>query len=230
MDRKSLFFKLLFGLVASMLVVYLLSACQSLEVMTIETSNPLLTVSPLSSFTSTITAVLTGTPAPTESTDTTQMPTQTEEKIVEINPAIVERFLNPCDFKLHPIDDQYPNPQENLDPLTGTTWMAITVSDGILLAQDSYRYWWDTRAFSGDLSFNKGNGLCEVLIETNQIKCEGIPLVGTENLTTGGYEYDFKLYIQNGECNKELNYQQRGLIYMNTMEHDVFSVNGEDVP
>jgi hypothetical protein len=230
MDRKILFIKPLFWLVTIMFVASLLSACQSVEELIIETSKSVSTVIPKSSFAPTITTVLTGTPAPTETTDSTQIPTSTEEEIVEIDPAIIERFLNRCEFTLRPVDDLFPNPQETLNPLTGTTWMVITVPDGVLHEQDSFRFWWDTRAFSADLSFNKGNGLCEVLIETNQIKCEGIPLRGTENLPTGGYEYDFKLYIENEECNYKRNYQQRGLIYMKTMEHDVFSVNGEDVP
>jgi len=236
MDRKNLFIRPIFWLVTIILVAYPLSACQILEDLAIETSKPVPTDSPKTIFTPTFEVVLSQTSAPTETTapieptDPTQIPTPSEEETVEIDPAIIERFLNRCEFTLRPVDDQYPNPQENLDPLKGTTWLTITVPDGVLLEQDSFRYWWDTRAFSGDLSFNKGNGLCEVLIETNQIKCEGIPLRGTENLPTGGYEYDFKLYIQNEECNKELNYQQRGLIFMKTMEHDVFSVNGEDVP
>jgi hypothetical protein len=234
MDSKKLFTRPLLGFVALIIGALLFAACQNLTGLTRETPNTVSAVTPIPSSIPTVTAAPTVTPLPTETlipTETlTQTPPPTKTEIIEVNLSILERVLYPCDFKLHPIDNQYPNPQDNLDPLTGTTWMAITVDDGILLEQDSFHYWWDTRAFRGDLSFNVGDGPCAVLLETNQIKCEGIPLRGTENLTTGGYEYDFKLYIQNEDCNSELNYQQRGLIFMDTMEHDVFNVNGEDVP
>jgi hypothetical protein len=175
----------------------------------------------------------TETPIPSETpvpTDTpTPAPTATTVEItIEVNLGLLEKLLYPCTFKLRPIDDEYPNPQVNLDPLTGKTWLMITVEEGVLQAEDSFHYWWDTRAFKGDLSFNKGDGPCEVLLETNQVKCEGIPLRGTENLPTGGYEYDFKLNIQTEACGSQIRYQQRGLIFMETGVHDVFQVNDED--
>ena len=154
-----------------------------------------------------------------------------EGTVIEVtNQVAAEPTLDPCSIKLYPVDSAYPNPQENLDPLTGTTWMAITLEEGVLSAQDSYHYWWDTRAFSGDLSFNKGNGDCMVLLDTNQIRCEGIPLSGTGNLPTGGYEYDFSINLKNSNCNSGPKYQQRGLIFMDTLDHDVFVINGEAVP
>ena len=128
------------------------------------------------------------------------------------------------------MDAEYPNPQANLDPQTGLTWIALTITPGVLREDDLFRYWWDTRALRGDLSFNKGTGLCEILMETNQILCTGIPLRGTDNLPTGGYEYNFTLTYQMEGCQTPCNYQLRGLFYMDTLVNDVFKLNFEDVP
>lgn len=220
-----------FGLV---LLVSLLAACQGVEETPIEPTRPVSTATPTPNLTATFTPSPTATTSPSPTAEPTETlaptPLPTSEQLAETYAAILERLLNPCYFKLHPLDDLYPNPQENLDPQSGTTWMAITVAQGVLQEGDVFHYWWDTRAFRGDLSFNKSDGLCEVLVATGQAKCEGIALRGTDNLPTGGYEYDFKLSFQKEGCVAASSYQQRGLIYMDTLQHDVFSVNGEDVP
>jgi hypothetical protein len=168
---------------------------------------------------------------PTATFVPTLAPSPTPYPTFEIHPDVIDRILNPCFFLLHPVDAEYSNPQANLDPLTGLTWMSFTIAPGVLQDDDIFQYWWDTRAFRGDLSFNKGGELCETLIETNQILCEGIPLRGTDNLPTGGYEYTISLFLKDDGCQSPVyHYQQRGLIYMDTLVHDVFYVNDEDAP
>ena len=161
----------------------------------------------------------------------TAMPSDTP---TEIPPSPTpEPTLHPCRIKLFPADGYYHNPQENLDPSTGTTWMAIRVEEDLLwllFGDYVFHYWWDTRAFEKIDSFNVGDGPCEVLIEEHMIRCEGIPLRGTNYLPTGGYEYGLSIYIQDLGCKFGPIYQQTGLVFMDTGEHDVFLVNGEDAP
>jgi hypothetical protein len=220
---------------AVILISFLLTACQNQAEFNEVTDFQDSSIPPLPSATQLVEVVPMDTSPPAKTISAVESLTSPGDQILETVNSNIAGFvtkptLNPCYAKLEPVDIQYSNPQENLDPRSETTWMTITVDEGILSAQDSYHYWWDTRAFSGDLSFNVGDGSCTVLIETNQIKCERIPLSGTDNLSTGGYEYDFKIYIQNYDCSPRPNYQQRGLIYMKTMKHTVFQVNGEDVP
>jgi hypothetical protein len=134
---------------------------------------------------------------------------------------------DPC-ARLWPIDQEYSNPHENLDLNTDKTWIMITLEEGVLQPNYRFSWWWDTRAFQGDLSFNKGNGMCEVLLETNQVRCEGLPLSGFEDLPTAGYEYTISVYIQDYGCNAHPSYHQGGLIFLDTMKHDVFVVNQQD--
>ena len=223
--RRHLSFRLILWDIIIVFAPFLLAACQSPSQISVETYTLIPTATSIPNLTPTDAATLTETPTSTP----TETPLPTEASSTEADNGGVTPTVHPCYVKLFPIDKQYPNPQENLDPNTGTTWMMITLEDGILSAQDSYHYWWDTRAFSQTDSFNIGDGPCEVLLETNQIKCEGIPLKGTDNLPTGGYEYDFKIYIQGYKCQAAANYQQGGLIFMNTMDHDVFMINGEAV-
>jgi hypothetical protein len=115
-------------------------------------------VIPIASATPTTTAVRTDTPDPTAPFCPTETPipgetlASTEEQVIDLNPAVIQWLLDPCKTRFQPIDAEYPNPQENLDPLTGTTWMAITLEKGSLSDQFNFHYWWDTRAFRGDLS------------------------------------------------------------------------------
>lgn len=233
MDRKNLLLRSLLSVLATLLAVRCFTACQKAGEPALK---PSLEVIPIASATLTASAVSTDTPTPTETavpTETsppTETLTPTEERVIDLNPAVIQWLLDPCKTRFQPIDGEYPNPQENLDPLTGTTWMAITLEEGFLSEYFNFHYWWNTRSFRGDLSFNVGDGPCEVLLETNQIRCEGIPLKGTENLPTGGYEYEFGIFLQDHDCNRGANYSQNGLIFMDTMEHEVFMVNGEVVP
>lgn len=160
------------------------------------------------------------TPVPTD----TAVPTDTLVPTETIPPTPTQ---DPC-ARLWPVDEEYSNPQENLDPETGLTWMMITLDEGILQPDYRFSWWWDTRAFQADLSFNKGSGTCDVLLETNQIRCEGLPLSGTDSLPSGGYEYTLSLYIQDYGCNAFASYHQGGLLFMRTMEHDVYVVNQQD--
>jgi len=218
--------------VATLGVGLLLVGCQEAGGMTVEaltnnlvpSSTETAAVNPSASPTTTETTTPTQTPIPTKTL------TPTPELVIEINPELIKWLLEPCKTQFKPIDTAYPNPQENLDPTSGKTWMAITLEEGFLSDQFNFHYWWDTRAFQGDLSFNVGDGPCEVLLETNQILCKDIPLQGTENLSTGGYEYDFKIYLQDYDCNRGPNYQQVGLIYIDKGEHNVYIINGEAVP
>jgi hypothetical protein len=229
------FYSSLAGLVAILLGAVLCTACQGRQPAIVASSTVVSTLIPSPS--ATATAVPTDTPAPTETpvpTATpvpTLAPSPTPFPTLEIHPDVLDRILNPCFFLLHPVDAEYSNPQANLDPQTGLTWMQFTIARGVLQEGDIFQYWWDTRAFRADLSFNKGGGLCETLIETNQILCQGIPLRGTDNLPTGGYEYTISLYIHEDTCQSPVyHYQQRGLIFMDTLVHDVFYVNDEDAP
>lgn len=229
MESKSLCATPLLWFVAILLMTPLLAACQTIEFY-LDPSSALSSATPISNSTPAAKAIPVEASTAAPSVTPIPSPTQTATVAPTNTPAPPKLSLDPCHTKLLPIDAQYPNPQENLDALSGTTWMMITVAEGILSEQDNFHYWWDTRAFRGDLSFNKGGGTCITLIETNQIKCEGLPLRGTDNLPTGGYEYVFSLYIQGHECMTPPNYMQVGLIFMDTLKHDVYAINGEDAP
>ena len=223
MDNRHTIVSRLFGIVVIVAVSLISAACENLAGFNTETTSPVPTATPIPNVTPTVTLITLETSTPT------LPPLPTEGEAIKTEEEEPKPTVDPCEKKLLPIDEQYPNPQENLDPSTGTTWMLITFDEGVLSAGDRYHYWWDTRAFSNSDSFNKGDGDCEVLLETNQIKCEGIPLRGTENLSVRGYEYDFKLYIQGYDCQSMPNYQQDGLIYLDTMEHEIFIINGKAV-
>jgi len=223
MDNRHTVIYRLFGVIAIVTVLLFSAACESSGGFDAKTASLVPTARPIPSATPTVTLI------PLEISIPTLPPLPTTEEAIEVDEETPKPTVHPCEKKLLPIDEQYPNPQTNLDTSTGTTWMLITLDEGVLSAGDRYHYWWDTRAFSDSDSFNKGDGDCEVLLETNQIKCEGIPLRGTENLTVRGYEYDFKLYIQGYDCQSMPNYQQDGVIFLDTMEHEIFIINGKAV-